>query len=900
MTVITPGTPLTRAASAKPSRSKLRRRRATAPARVARVGAPGQRPPPTGRKGRRRDRSPHSKGAFARFLMCTMFLGGLVFTGMATTATTAHADLLNIPCSIVPTFYNTGPEPLGAGVEGFMPPDKFYPSTSGSPTAGASPSQLTVFEQFGVRGAMFSGSTQLDAASFFSDDDKKRSCSVSDWGMNLGAQFLFDTDRFITATQIGIRQRASDSGPLLRIMRQMTPSVNTMRDVLFIPGAAIAVIATGIWVLIKYREDQTREVIRGVAWAFLAIVLVGWLISPTKQASSGPTQVKTGSDSNFYWAAAAINDTRDQAVAALASAITSSSGTDDVCSIAAGTPYAGQRLIDCRIYEGLVFQPWAQAMFGPQGAKAIPIIGAGSVQFSGQGHADAKFGPFAITDTKDLRVVLLAAQAFNNDGHFLLNNNNYGAGNPLSPPAQSPTPTTGTTTINKADLFQLYEKVFQQVETGNGKYGSFPAFRGTNASARLSTALGSSIASVMVGIPVVITSLLSMMWNAIPILLFLLLPIVGLFSIYPPMQKHLRGLLQTWAKASILGFGFAIVQLIGALVISILMATPNLALGWKCVTLIILIIAMFRLIKGFQEDQFTPNIGAPGYMDPTESVSRVGQTTRRTAGRVTSGAGRRAGGSVVGGTAGIATAAKRGVSQRVTNRGPSRKKLAVANDRIASRRGNERARVAQGLKDTDQQAPSPELVDKFKQEELGELQTQQGKDQQSAKENRPGRTRRAASSVKTGVTAGAKGAAAGGLAANKFQGALGGVRAGSVDRTGVKGSEERGQQNVSRREAIAKEAQRSNEDAYKRRLEAERAAATNRANREHRGAPRTTNRPDGSQGRPTVSRRSPVTSGDSKPRPKVTSGNSEPRPKVPAGDSAPRPEKDEGSRVSRE
>ena len=105
-------TVLTRAASgariSRPARSR-RGRRSSAPARVARVGAPGQRPPLTGR-GERRSRRPRRKGVFARFVMGALFLFGLVFTGLATTSTTAHAELINIPCSIVPTFYNAIPQ----------------------------------------------------------------------------------------------------------------------------------------------------------------------------------------------------------------------------------------------------------------------------------------------------------------------------------------------------------------------------------------------------------------------------------------------------------------------------------------------------------------------------------------------------------------------------------------------------------------------------------------------------------------------------------------------------------------------------------------------------------------------------------------------------------------------
>ena len=820
-------TVLTRAASgariSRPARSR-RGRRSSAPARVARVGAPGQRPPLTGR-GERRSRRPRRKGVFARFVMGALFLFGLVFTGLATTSTTAHAELINIPCSIVPTFYNAGPEALGSGSEGFLPPDKFYPSTPGSPTAKKGASELTVFEQYGVRGAMFSGTTQLDARSLFSDDGKKRECSVSDWGLNLGAQYLFDVNRFVTATQIGIRQRASDSGPLLKIMREMTPSVNTMRDIVFIPGAVVAITATGIWVLFKLRDDQTREVTRGIGWACLAVVLVAWLILPTKQGNSGgTTEVKTGSDSNFYWVAATVNDTRDKALAALSSAVNPGSTTGDICSLPSSAPYAGQRMIDCRIYQGLVFEPWAEAMFGPKGKEAIPITGANSVKFGGQGHAEAKFGPFAITDTKDLRVVLLGAQAFNSDGNFLLSNTKgYTGGKPLSPPLQSPTPNTDRYTITKTDQFQLYQKVFEQVNSDpNGAYGSFPALSGSNASSRLSTALGATVASSMVGVPVVITSLLSTMWNAIPILLFLIVPVVGLFSIYPPMQKHLRSLLQTWAKASVLGFGFGVVQLLGALVISVLMSSP-IALGWKCVTLVILIVAMFRIIKGFQEDQFTPNLGGnAGFMDPTDSTSKAGQSARRVTGRVTAGAGRRGTGAVLGTVTGVATASRRGVSNRVENRGPSKKKVAASNEKVATTRAAERARAASGVKGTE--APPEKMVDRFKEEELQELQTSQAKDRATAKEEQPGKVRRTASAVRTGVTSGAAGAGAGGLAASRYQGAGAGIRAGSVDQTGARTGTERSSQRMSRREAIAKESQVSSDAGYQERLEKDRKA----------------------------------------------------------------------------
>lgn len=769
---------------------------------VTRVGPSGQtvRPQATPRPHRHHSVRRYWRKAI-RMLLAVLFLGGIgVSVSMSVPETTAHAGIIpNIQCMVDSTYNNVSPESVG-GESSFLPPNKYYASPS-------KPGPYTVFERFGMRGEKFSTTTQLYSASALSNKGNARSCSISRYMMNLMAQEVFDVDRFITGSQIGIQERAADSGPLLQIMETMSPTVGKMRDQLFIPGATIMVILSGFWVLFK--GYNTRAAITGIGWVFGSLLLVGFLLAPTKLSNTaGSTPVATGKDPNFYWAAATINDTRESALSFIASQVVGSSSVNDPCYLPKGQPNAAQRVVDCRLWQAMVFQPWSQVMFGQKGLN--PITGWNPKVKTGQFDGGQK--TWSTTGTKDLRIVLLAAQAFSNDGDYLLRGKKAS-----SPPPQNPTPSAdGSHALDpNKDQFALYYQVFSKLAPQdhnrpgpnvNGKYGDWDSFRGDNASSRMTGAIGGTVAALLVGAVVVITSLLSLVWNAVPILLLLALPIVGLAAAYPATHKYLRSLMQTWAKSSILGFVFGLVQLLGAVIVSAILSQSNIALGWKCLLLLVLIIAMFRLVKAAQEDAFTPNMGGDNMFDPTEHVTRAGQTTRRTGSNVARVTTRRGGGVLAGATAGAATAGFRGANRGVAAGRNSMEKRRDQKSRVSgpAREQAIKARAASrfsALKPKDREKMTEDerkqRLSGFMKEETAAYDKEIAQQQAEANENRPSRGQRVASgtwgaakgtasAARTGVAATAKGAAAGGLAARRDRGGIDGLKAGTVNRTGAR------------------------------------------------------------------------------------------------------------------
>lgn len=762
-----------------------------------------------------------------RAVMAAVFIAatslGLLFGAPETKA--SALGFPDVACSIDGTFSNVGPEPRAA--VSFIPADKYAPPAV-NPDTAAPNGPWTAYERFGTRGVLLSRTTQLYAGSLLSDDDSKRSCSIQNAMGNALAQQVSDLNRFVAGAIIGIQQNATDSGPLLQIMQNTSGTVGKLRDQVFIPAMAIMVAVLGIWAVsvVAGPRDGLRRVIGVVLTSFGAAVVFTWLLMPTRQSNTaGATPVRVGADPNFYWAVASINDSRESAIGFLGSAVTGSQGSNDVCQLPQGAPGRAQRLVQCRLWESLVFQPWAQTMFGDKGLE--PITGWSPTVKTKQ--LNGKDTTYTTTATKDLRIVLLAAQTFSNDGDFLLR----GKPSNAAPPAQSPTPQAdGERTVDpNKDQFALYYQTFYNLAPPDedskdkaaggsvdaGRFGDFAMFRGTQPGMRLSNMIGATVASALVSVPVVVTSLLTMVWNAVPILLLLVLAFAGLAAMLPTSKKYAATIFQTWAKASILGFVFGVVQLIAAIIISAVLAMSNVPLGWKCVLMVVLILAMMRIVKAAQEDRFTPNFGGDQMLDPTNAVDRVREKTTQVTSRVASATSRRTAGVAVGAGAGVAGAAARGARAGKANRATQRQTLQDRRTRLDRKAAEVRSRKSGALRES---AINDLVADRFVNEtpkkaranmtaeerrsRLGDIREQEAarydaahaKDHKAAvtelaaekerleKESaRPSMKRRVGnmgSAVRTGGEAAVRGAAAGFSAASRHHGVGNSVRAGAA------------------------------------------------------------------------------------------------------------------------
>lgn len=771
----------------------------------------------------------------------------------------ATAGFFDVSCGLDSTFSNITPEPRVQ--DSFLPAEKYVPKAVND--ASAAPNgPWTTFEKFGTRGTQFSRTTQLYSDKALSDDESARSCSIQNMLSNGIAQQFLDLDRFLVSSQIGIQQRATDSEPLLKVMRKMSPTVGKLRDQVFVPGASILMALNGLWILslVVRREGSMRTAVGAMCATMAAILACGWLLMPTRQSNTmGSTPVATGKDPNFYWAAATVNDARDKAIGALAGSVVGNQSKNDVCYLPEGADGRAQRLVQCRLWESLLFRPWAQAMFGDKGLE--PITGWPKHLKSGQFEDDLDF---RTTGTKDLRVVLLAAQAFSNDGDYLLRKERSNS----SPPAQNPTPQAdGVKKIDQdKDQFVLYYQVFHALApvsdakdkaaggtVDQGRFGNWSSFRGEHSGGRITAAMGAIVAAAMTGVVVVVTSLLTLIWNAVPIILMVALAFFGLLGAFAPTRKHLATFFQTWAKASILGFGFGVVQLLSAVIVSALLTMTGISLGWKCLLLVVLLLAMFKLMKALQEDAFTPDLGGSNVLDPTDAVNRGREKVTRVTSRTANVTGRRVAGAATGATAGAASAGRRGLADRkdrkaretqqrdglqskeadLESRKNGKLRDKTINEMTASRFLKEKPKSRSAMSQQQQakrlqelKAEEAERYDKAfeKDYESERADLDQQKEALASKTSRSvgERAKGVGAAARTGAGAAGKGAAAGGIAASRYRGTAEGFRSGRVSNTGASTRSSRADRKQSK--------QRSRRDEFARE-ENQRRSATDDAKR---------------------------------------------------------------------
>lgn len=566
-------------------------------------------------------------------VLAAVMLMSLGMGFLSTTTGTSYAIGPDIPCSITGDFYPTAAEAGPGGAEGFLygtryrSPQPGYSLTeaaNGAPAVTAGGGGHTQYELTGVRGATW-GYTSWYAEDGLGEGPVtyERSCSIMDAVVNTGAGLALDGSRFLASMTIGIRQSATDSSPFLDMMRSLSTNVTDMRNQIFIPGLGLMVMLTGIWVMTKFAKMDRREVISGVAWTILAATAVLWLTQPTgatTTAAPGRTAI-TSADSNFFWIAASANDLSTQVSNGLSDALLPTTGSAACAPIGGALSEArGTRMLDCSIWQNLVFDPWARGQFGAAGSKVLtwsqPTLTNTLLK---QASTDKPFNGFPGLGKKtdgnadDVRLMLLRAQA------IAWGDQGLKCGSTLCDQM-----TWSAPTIEKAEL-NFDASTRQGVTNWVRAYmwqkqpASYTAYAGGNAMDRLGIAGAGLLAGAMVAFFVIATSIMLLMWHAVVVVILLALPIVGLVSIYPPLQKHLRGLFQLALKAIILTLVFTVMQLLCMVLVGIVLGWEGL-LGWKVLMLFVLILGLWKVIQSAREDAFTPNLGGQGsvasQMDP--------------------------------------------------------------------------------------------------------------------------------------------------------------------------------------------------------------------------------------------------------------------------------------------
>lgn len=588
----------------------------------------------------------------ARVMLALMFVVPMAGAGALSAPPQAKAfDLVPSMCDFMPNFWNWDPEKPGAGVESFIAPDKdaSYDGTG------------TMLDRYGVRGMQYSGTVwQAQEGlnkSAAANQLPERDCSILNMTMNMAAGMIFDGSRFVMSNTIGIQQRATDSTPMLNVMHNLGAGgmYDGLRNMLFWPAMSIMLMLTGMWVLAKNRDGKQRELMQGVGWSIGIALISGWLITPTRQAAPSVTP---GKDPNFMWVTSSVNKMSDDLTGELASVLVPKQVAQE-CKVASGTKNEGRRIANCLLWDATLYRPWTVALWGPE------LASYSSYPFGVVKQGEDKSHHQDFYQGKDVRQMTLDSLAYSYGQYY-----KAPAREGVTPAVRAPLNkkgAIGTSDPNKgvvadgsggcdwrnltwdggaaSDATTLppegnRENPERQLD-GCTKHGEWnlvrakmtigpeatylPAFTGQRPVDRISQAMTSLVASLLLAVLYVFTSVLSMLWHAVPIVLLLALPFVGLVAIFPPARQKMIDFLQLWVKAFTLAFVMGIVQMLAAVVVAGIMVTglpggsnalangagetQSMSIGWKCLLLVVLVAGMLHVVKKAREDSFTPNLG---------------------------------------------------------------------------------------------------------------------------------------------------------------------------------------------------------------------------------------------------------------------------------------------------
>lgn len=565
-------------------------------------------------------------------------------------------------CAPTDAFQYNDPETAPAGVESFLPPQSggAWMVTAGPLSPNNTPNEIT-----GVRGMSWSGTTWYAQSELGPGAGPERMCSIQAQIANTLAKNTFDASRAMGSATISLRQMSNQATLFLELLHQIVPAMVTLRDQLFLPAMSIMFALLGLWVIVGVQRNDLRQTFRSVGGSLIAALFVALLLLPSP-AGIGATNARSvpiaADDPLFYRITLAMANFSHDASEALTTAILVKPDSK-LCQLPADAASRGTRLVDCSIWESMIFRPWAQGQFGAalSDAQDKAAQGKGPLSFvtakgiPGKEAQQPQVG-------QDVRLMQIRAQAYAGV------NDKAPLWQPGSCGEKVECDFNGDT---KHGLFNQVRAFMWQNHRGSG---AFDVWAGVNPDSRFSVAVGAIVANGLTLFYIGVTSILVMLWSAAPILLGFMLPLVGLAAILPSMQKHLRSWTQTWVKSGVLSFAFHIAQALSLLMVSLILNMSTLSLGWKCLLMLVLVITMFRVLKAIREDAVTPNLGGDPSTFDAESQLSTGRAMlggvagtavsrgARVPGRMVKRAGAKAAkvgaGAALGGAAGALTAAR--------------------------------------------------------------------------------------------------------------------------------------------------------------------------------------------------------------------------------------------------
>ncbi|MGW1779285.1 hypothetical protein ACWCQQ_09090 [Streptomyces sp. NPDC002143] len=490
-------------------------------------------------------------------------------------------------------------------------------------------SKYTVYELSAMRGLNWASTQQnqdqaKDGKRGNSADDDQ--CSLQNEIYNSIAQAIFDMSKIMSRAAISIKEISSNPSPLAALYDGTVSGddsvVDRLNNGVFKLAVPTMILLTGLWVFGKWRKGDMREVWAGVGWAaFVVIAVSAFLVNGNYVA------VVQTADSGIAQGNAALTE------AVLDGAV---DGVNPPCDLPDNAPQRGMRISSCAMYDTLAFRPWAIGQFGDPGKAPMEYKGTEKCDF-GSGKR-----------CTDLRVKQVIVQSVTNIEYYQ-------------------DPSQAEIEQDESDIIKAKENQYGELRNyvaTNEDSRIYEQWAGHKPANRISIGVYALVASLIVGLMVIVLSALTLLWHAVTLIMVILLPLVAIISIHPTQQKLLRGWWQTFVHSFVLRAGFGVILTVLLLFYQLILPL-QIPLGMQLLMLLLVTIAVITLLRNLLSGKFSPQVqGADDALGVGEAASAsssklvdktAGLITPKdgTAGRVTSrvahGAARRFDDKVLGG-----------------------------------------------------------------------------------------------------------------------------------------------------------------------------------------------------------------------------------------------------------
>ncbi|MEU2582815.1 hypothetical protein ABZ612_07600 [Streptomyces avermitilis] len=499
----------------------------------------------------------------------------------------------------------------GASAENIFPSVKQWDGkrelVSGATHLKGDAADYTLYELDAMRGLNWASTQVSQGQAKDGDKADDDDCSIQNEINNTIAQMVFDLSKILSRSAISIKEISSNPSPLAALYEGTIEGddsvVDRLNNGVFKLAVPTMILLTGLWVFGKWRKGDMREVWSGVGWAaFVVIAVSAFLVNGNYVA------VVQTADSGIAQGNAALTE------AVLDSAV---DGINPPCDLADNAPQRGMRISSCAMYDTLAFRPWAIGQFGDPGKKGIEYKETKNCDF-GKGDRCA-----------DLRVKQVIVQSVTNFDYYSDDKDII---------------------KTKENQYGALRKYIAQNESSR----MYEQWSGRKPANRISIAIYALVASLIVGIMVIVLSALTLLWHAVTLIMVILLPLVAIISIHPTQQKLLRGWWQTFVHSFVLRAGFGVILTVLLLFYQMILPL-QIPLGMQLLMLLLVTVAVIMLLKNLLSGKFTPQVaGADDALGIGDAASGGSQKlVDRTPGAVAKASGRVAGTTAKGAGQGI-------------------------------------------------------------------------------------------------------------------------------------------------------------------------------------------------------------------------------------------------------